>query len=357
MTAPSAPWPVDWSAAGPAQPAAAVVYDIPLRLPFRGQVRRRGMVWPSPAGWVEWSPFPDYGPSEAAAWLRATAELAQRGWPAPRRSHVPVNTTVPATDPETAHDLVAASGCATAKVKVAQAGQSLAQDLARVEAVRHALGPSGRLRLDANGAWSLDQADRALAQLARFDLEYVEQPCASVADLAQLRRRLRGRVLIAADESIRRADDPLRVVAERACDIAVLKVQPLGGVWRCLELAERLGLPVVVSSAVETSIGLAAGLALAAALPELPYACGLGTASLLRGDLTADPLLPRDGQLEVRPVALDPALAASWRAQPALSASWWDRLSQARRAASTAAAVSVGPAGSGVRGGRPGGHV
>ncbi|MDR1386258.1 MAG: o-succinylbenzoate synthase [Propionibacteriaceae bacterium] len=317
----------------PLAPPEAVVYDIPLRLPFRGQTRRRGMVWPSPAGWVEWSPFPDYGPAEAARWLRSATESARRGWPAPRRRRVPVNAIVPAVEPQIAHDLVVAAGCATAKVKVAQAGHRLAQDLERVEAVRQALGPAGRLRLDANGGWSLEEAERALVQLARFDLEYVEQPCASLADLARLRRRLvRRDVLIAADESIRRAPDPLQVVAERACDVAVLKVQPLGGVWRCLELAERLGLPVVVSSAVESSIGLAAGLALATALPELPYACGLGTASLLEGDLVDTPLIPQRGWLELRPVGLDPVRAELWRADPALAAAWWDRLARAGRA-------------------------
>ncbi len=146
------------------------------------------------------------------------------------------------------------------------------------------------MRVDANGGWSVDEAISAIAALtiAAHGLEYVEQPCASVEDLAAVRRKVG--VPIAADESIRRADDPFRVVELEAADIAVLKVAPLGGVHACLRIAEQIGLPVVVSSAVETSIGLAAGLALAAALPELPYACGLATTSLLAGDVVAEPL-------------------------------------------------------------------
>ncbi len=155
------------------------------------------------------------------------------------------------------------SGCSTAKVKVAEKGQTLADDVERVEAVRDAIGPQGKVRVDANGGWSVDEAISAIAALniAAHGLEYVEQPCASVEDLAAVRRKVG--VPIAADESIRRADDPFRVVELEAADIAVLKVAPLGGVHACLRIAEQIGLPVVVSSAVETSIGLAAGLALA----------------------------------------------------------------------------------------------
>ena len=186
-------------------------------------------------------------------------------------------------------------GCATAKVKVAEPGQSLAEDQARVEAVRDALGPSGRVRVDANGAWSVDDAVTAIGLLDRAagGLEYVEQPCATVEELAAVRRAVD--VPIAADESIRRASDPYLVRDLEAADIAVLKVQPLGGVRACLRIAEEIGLPVVVSSALETSVGIAAGLALAGALPSLPYACGLATVQLLTADVVAEPLLPVDG--------------------------------------------------------------
>jgi len=275
------------------RPLVSFVYDIPMPIRFRGITARQGMVFRGEAGWAEWSPFPEYGVAEAATWLRAALEAADQGFPPPVRQAVPVNVTIPATDPDTAHRLAAASGCATAKVKVAEPGQSLADDVARVEAVRDALGPDAHIRVDANGAWTADEAVAALKQLSRFGLEYAEQPCASVGELAAVRRVVRDLgVRIAADESIRRSGDPYRVKAAGAADIAVLKVQPLGGVRACLRLAEELDMQVVVSSALETSIGLRAGIGLAAALPDLPYACGLNTAPLLAGDLVTDPLVP-----------------------------------------------------------------
>lgn len=302
---------------------SASVYDIAMTVKFRGITRRQGMVWHGDAGWTEWSPFPEYGPHEAAAWLVAAREVADLGYPDPVRDAIPVNVTVPAVDADHAHRIVAGSGCGTAKVKVAEHGQSLADDLARLEAVRDAIGPAGRIRVDANGAWTVDEAERALIALHRFDLEYAEQPCATVTALAELRRRVARRgILVAADESIRRQGDPERVVSENAADIAVLKVQPLGGVRRCLELAERLGLPVVVSSALETSIGLRAGIALAASLPELPYACGLNTSALLRNDLTGLPLTAVDGRIPVRAVDVDEGLVAAAAAAPEVDA-WW----------------------------------
>jgi o-succinylbenzoate synthase len=234
-----------------------------------------------------------------------------------------VNATVPVVSPEAAHALVVASGCATAKVKVADPGSVPADDLARVEAVRDALGPSGHLRVDANAAWSVDQAVAAIAELDRAaaGLEYVEQPCASVEDLAAVRRRVS--VPIAADESIRRAVDPYRVRDLDAADIAVLKVQPLGGVRACLRIAEDIGMPVVVSSALETSLGLAAGVALAAALPRLDHACGLATRSLLTADVASPELVPVDGMLPVALPLVVPAWLGAVEASPDRVA-WWE---------------------------------
>ncbi len=226
-----------------------------------------------------------------------------------------MNVTVPAVGPAAAHALVTASGCRTAKVKVAERGQSLADDVARVEAVRDALGSGGAIRVDANGAWDVGQARRALRELGAFGLEYAEQPCATLAELAELRRTVD--VPLAADESIRRAEDPLTVRATGSCDIVVLKAQPLGGVRAALAVAEACGLPVVVSSAVETSVGLAAGVAFAAALPELRYACGLATMSLLDGDVTAAPLAEQAGVLPVARPGVDAARLAAWEADPA----------------------------------------
>jgi O-succinylbenzoate synthase len=301
-------------------------FSIPMPTTFRGITRREGMLIEGPAGWAEFSPFLDYDARESAPWLAAAIESAEREWPAPLRDRVPVNCTVPAVGAEQAAAIVRRSGCGTAKVKVAEKGQTLADDIERVEAVRDAIGPRGRVRVDANGAWTVDGAVSAIAalNLAAHGLEYVEQPCASVEDLAAVRRRVG--VPIAADESIRRAADPFRVVELEAADIAVLKVAPLGGVHACLRIAEQIGLPVVVSSAVDTSIGLAAGLALAAALPELPYACGLATTSLLDGDVVASPLVPVDGFLPVGRQSLD--LTAYDRV--ATDARWQARLSAVR---------------------------
>jgi O-succinylbenzoate synthase len=294
---------------------AVRAFAIPMRTRFRGITVREGALIEGPAGWGEFSPFAEYGPRECARWLACALEAACCGWPDPARARVGVNVTVPAVPPERAHEIVAGSGCRTAKVKVAEAGQGDADDVARVEAVRDAIGPAGRIRVDANGAWDVAHAARMLAALARFGLEYAEQPCASLPELAELRRRVD--VPLAADESIRRAEDPMAVRAAGAADIVVLKVQPLGGVRAALRVAAACGLPVVVSSAVESSVGLAAGVALAAALPELRYDCGLATMSLLAGDVTGEPLTAVDGTLPVRASVPDPRRLSAWEADPA----------------------------------------
>lgn len=312
-------------------PARTVAWSSPLRTRFRGLDARDGLLVRGTAGWAEFSPFWEYDDAESAAWLRAAREAADVGWPASVRSSVPVNVTVPATDPQRAHDIVSASdGCRTAKVKVAQrsadgAVEPVGREVARLEAVRDALGPGGRIRVDANGGWTLDEALRRLPLLDRAagGLEYVEQPCASVADLAAVRRSTS--VLVAADESIRRAEDPFAVLRAEAADVVVLKVQPLGGVRACLELAEQVGLPVVVSSALESSVGLAAGLALAAALPELPFACGLATSQLLVHDVVDEPLLPRGGEITVRRPEPSAAALARAAADPSTHERWVTR--------------------------------
>jgi o-succinylbenzoate synthase len=301
-------------------------FAIPMRTRFRGITLREGALIEGPAGWAEFSPFAEYRPRECARWLACALEAATTRWPAPLRQRIPVNVTVPAVGPEQAHAIVSGSGCRTAKVKVAERGQPLAADIARVEAVRDALGPRGKIRVDANGGWDTGAAERALRQLAAFGLEYAEQPCETLDELAALRRRVD--VPVAADESIRRAEDPLAVRAAGAADIVVLKVQPLGGVQAALRVAEACGLPVVVSSAVETSVGLAAGVALAAALPELGYACGLATMSLLTGDVTTVSLAEEDGTLPVTRPGLDPGRLAAWETDPA---PWRDRAAAAAR--------------------------
>jgi O-succinylbenzoate synthase len=307
--------------------SSVVVYSIPLRTRFRGITVREGILLHGLAGWGEFSPFWDYDAAESAEWLRAAREAADDGWPPAVRDQIPVNVTVPAVDADTAHRIVTASGgCRTAKVKVAEPGQDVDAEIARLEAVRDALGPAGAIRIDANGGWDVPTALDRLRVLDRAagGLEYAEQPVPTVADLAAVRRRTQ--VLIAADESIRRAQDPMAVVRAEAADVVVLKVQPLGGVRACLRLAERVGLPVVVSSALETSVGLAAGIALAAALPDLPYACGLATAQLLTADVVVESLRPVGGSIPVRRPVPDGARLAAGAASPEVRARWLERL-------------------------------
>jgi o-succinylbenzoate synthase len=284
-------------------------FRIPLTMAFRGLASREGVLLRGPSGWGEFSVFLDYPPATARRWRAAAWEAAAGSWPAPRRSRIPVNVTVPALPPPEAHALVAASGCSTAKVKVGHG-----DDYGRVAAVRDALGPGGRIRVDVNGAWDVDEAVRNLRLLGRYGLEYAEQPVATLEEMAELRKRVD--VPLAADESVRAAEDPLRISGLAAADIVVLKVQPLGGVRRALQIAERCGLPAVVSSALETSVGISAGLALAAALPDLPYACGLGTVALLEGDVVADPLIPEGGFLDVRRPQVDDSALARYEVDP-----------------------------------------
>ncbi|PSL05349.1 O-succinylbenzoate synthase [Haloactinopolyspora alba] len=302
-------------------------YAIPLRTRFRGITVREGMLVEGPAGWGEFCPFPEYDDTVAAPWLATAVEQGAADWPPPVRDRVPVNCTVPAVGPERAHHLAASSGCRTAKVKVADHPESAAEDLARVEAVRSALGPAGAVRVDSNAAWDVDTAVARIRELERAagGLEYVEQPCATIDELAAVRRRVD--VPIAADESIRRAEDPLAVAVAGAADVAVIKCTPLGGVRRALRVAEACGLPCVVSSALETSVGLAAQLALAGSLPTLEHACGLGTLSLLDGDLVsaADSSVPVGGALTVphRPPRPDPVALENYRMRDPEREAWW----------------------------------
>lgn len=309
---------------------ADVVYHpvkIPLRMKFRRVSWREAVIIEGRDGWGEFSPFPEYPPEVTVRWLAAALEAACAVWPTPVRDRVPVNTTVPAVPAPVAAALVSESGCSTAKVKVGEPGQSFSEDLERVAAVRQALGPSGRIRIDVNGTWSPDEAIERLGRLATYDLEYVEQPVATIEEIEQIRPHVE--VAIAGDEVIRLADDPMEVVERGVLDVLVLKVQPLGGMRRLLDLALRSDMPVVVSSALDTSVGLSTGLFAAAALPKLDHACGLGTGSLLAGDVVADRLLPQDGWIEVRRPEPVPELLAEWKADRATASSLMRRLRQA----------------------------
>ncbi|MFZ1287088.1 MAG: o-succinylbenzoate synthase [Candidatus Phosphoribacter sp.] len=314
-----------------------LVVRIPLRVPFRGIDTREVALLRGPLGWGEFGPFLDYPPAEAARWLAAAIEAAYAGWPAPVRDRVPVNATVPAVSATQVPGVLARlEGCTTAKVKVAEPRQSLADDLDRVAAVREHLGPAGLIRVDANGAWSVNEATEAIGRLAAYGLDYAEQPCREVSELVAVRIALARAgvdVRVAADESIRRAEDPLRVAREGAADLVVVKVAPLGGVARALEIVAGCGLPAVVSSALDTSVGIAAGVALAGALPALDGACGLGTVRLLDGDVTRESMVPARGWLSQRPIEVDEELAQRWAVPPHRRAWWRERLGAAYREA------------------------
>lgn len=349
-----------------------LVYSLPLVTKFRGINVREGLLLHGRFGWGECAPFWDYSPQESSIWLKSALEIANFGVLPPLkhsgapivRDFVPVNATIPVESPENNAVRTSALSCATAKVKVADPGVSLSEDAQRVRAVAEVLaerfGAQAHVRVDANAAWTLEQAQTGIELLQEAascvgGLEYVEQPCASVQEMAQLRQSLAGEVLVAADESIRRADDPLQVVSAGGADLAVVKVAPLGGPSQLLQLAKQLGevkpagevklagkmaiklaeelgleatvqpleelgveptakpaarpdkavvsstttrasippgeFPLVVSSALDSSIGLAAATAVAATLPVLPYACGLNTGRLLAEDVIDNPLV------------------------------------------------------------------
>ena len=294
------------------------VVVLPMRVRFRGITMRELALIDGPAGWGEFGAFTEYQPPEAATWLAAAIEAAYRPPPPVHRERIPINATVPAVDAARVAEVLARfPGARTAKVKVAEPGQTLADDVARVNAVR-ALVPA--VRVDANGGWTVAQAVAAAAALtADGDLEYLEQPCATVDELAALRAQVD--VPIAADESIRKAEDPLRVVRAGAADVAVLKVAPLGGVTPMLNIAAAVDIPIVVSSALDSAVGIGRGLLAAAALPQLSHACGLGTGGLFVEDV-AEPRLPVDGYLPVEATVPDPARLAALAA-PAQRRQWW----------------------------------
>jgi O-succinylbenzoate synthase len=301
------------------------VVTIPLRHRFRGVTERHAVLLRGEAGWGEFSPFAEYQPPVTSRWLKAAIEAATHPFPPPRRQSVLVNVTVPEVDPETAARLVTESGCRTAKVKV---GSDVSADWNRVGAVRDALGPEGHIRIDVNGGWDVGTARKRIATLSQFGLEYVEQPVASFEEMTELRRHVD--VPLAADELVRSGTPPERI--SEAADLVVIKAQPLGGIEESLSLVERTGLPAVVSSALETSVGLAQGVALAAALPELARACGLGTGLLLGGDVGAEPLLPEQGSITTRRVIPSPDLMARWAATPAVQRTMLLRLEAAYEA-------------------------
>ncbi|QDZ43232.1 o-succinylbenzoate synthase [Corynebacterium sp. sy039] len=313
----------------------AHVVALPMRVRFRGITMREALLIEGPAGWGEFSPFIEYDAPEAAWWLASGLEMAYVAPPAPRREKIEVNATIPAVEPsEVAEILAGYPGVKTVKVKVAEPGQNLAQDCARVAAVRD-YDPHLKIRVDANGGWSPAQAlaaAHALGQLGQLD--YLEQPCATVAELQHLRSELAAQGItarIAADESIRRALDPYHVAKQQAADVAIVKAAPLGGVRRLLEIGSFMrqrGLAITVASALDTGVGMNAGIAAVAALPEPPAAAGLATQQLFVEDITpARPLI--DGHLSTVMLAPEPERLAALAASGSRKDWWLDRLAQA----------------------------
>jgi o-succinylbenzoate synthase len=285
--------------------STAKVVSIPLRTKFRGLTERELLVFEGPNGWSEWAAFTEYQDEEAATWLQAAIEWGFEQVPEPIRKQVPVNAILPAVPTnEVAKVLDRAGKFSTVKIKVADPKQSVADDLARILEVRN-LFADIKLRLDANGGYAVSQALELIAELASnsIEIEFFEQPVATIAELAELRVEIAKRgvkVKIAADESVRRSSDPLAVELAGAADLLVLKSAPLGGINSALAVAKSSKLEICASSAMQSSIGLAAELHFASCLPELNYDAGLGTGYLFGGDLTADRLIPENGILELR---------------------------------------------------------
>ena len=309
------------------------VVSIPLTTPFRGLTHREALLMEGPIGPAEWSPFPEYDDAEAATWLRAALEQAfESATPAP--TSIRVNGTIPAVPAKDVSGLLASAGMpTTVKVKVGGPGSTLADDVARVSAVRDALGPSGRIRLDANGSWTLDEAEHAIREMEMLDLDYVEQPVEGLSDMAELRRRIsRLGIQVAADESIRRFADIDAVIDQEACDVAVLKVQPLGGLEASLQVADKAlnaGLDVVVSSALETSVGLYRGAQLVGWLQDRSSPvldAGLGTQAFFSADVVDAPLVAEGGVLRVTPPVLTSDKLETLRASTERTDWWHQRL-------------------------------
>lgn len=308
---------------------SARVVSLPLHTKFRGLNQREALLFEGPNGWAEWSPFIEYPDEEAAVWLQAAIEFAF----APRiktlREQIAVNATLPAVAPTEVTGVLQRFGkFNTVKIKVAEPGQSIEEDLARITAAAE-FAPLANIRLDANGGYSVEQALQLAHELAEelLDIEYLEQPVATIAEMAELRLKLKTFGLrIAADESVRKVSDPIAVAHAGAADILVLKAAPLGGISRAMQISSEAGLPVVVSSALETSVGISMGALLAASLPQLNFDCGLATASLLAADVTEQPLLPIDGMIEVRRVEVSHELLEKHAANQERTEWWLARL-------------------------------
>ncbi|MFM2024007.1 MAG: hypothetical protein RLZZ56_20 [Actinomycetota bacterium] len=307
--------------------ASARVVSLPLRTSFRGIQTREALLFEGENGWAEWSPFLEYEDEEAAVWLNAAIEFASGSLPPLLRTQIGINATLPAVGPNDVERALKPFGkFRTVKIKVAEKGQALQDDLNRIIKVWQTY-PDAKIRLDANGGLTVSEAISLVGMMLEngIKLEYFEQPCRTIAELAEFKhllRRYSDSVKVAADESVRKVSDPLAVALAGAADILVLKTSPLGGIRRTLDIAREAGLPVVVSSALDTSVGISMGLHLAGALSDLTYECVLGTSAMFIGDVTKEPLIAEDGLLVVRRVVPDESKLQVFAAEDH-RADWW----------------------------------
>ena len=314
-----------------------VPFSLNLTTEFRGIGVRTGALISGSTGWGEFAPFPEYDDKIAARWLAGALEAAFGKFPERVRSSVPVNAIIPimglAQTKTAVESAVTIQGMTTFKIKVANDSPvSFAADLARIKMVRSTLDElvaGGKIRIDVNGSWSVSQALEYLNQIVAEigELDYVEQPCAGIEELIRLRNKMSAwsqPVRIALDESIRMATQIDISTLREVADVIVVKAIPLGGVQRSLELVNEIGLPTVISGSLDSSVGLSSSIALAAAVPELYGACGLGTGTLFAQDLVTPTTLPVNGQLPVRRSSPDAQLLTSAAARVTQADRlWW----------------------------------
>jgi O-succinylbenzoate synthase len=309
--------------------ASARVLSVPMRVKFRGITHREVVLFEGTHGWTEWSPFLEYQDEEASVWLRAALEFGFAQTPRLNKSAIYINATLAAVAPDRVEEQLSAFGSfRTVKIKVAEPGQTIEEDLARVRRVRE-LHPSVSIRLDANGGFDVSTAIELAKELAleSIDLEYFEQPVKTIAELAEVRMKLaRIGVKVAADESVRKVSDPLAVAHANAADVLVIKAQPLGGIQSALEITREAKHAVTVSSALETSVGISMGLHLAAAVEIESFDAGLGTVALLADDVCEEPFIAENSMLYVTRAVPSASKLTSLAADSERTQWWQERL-------------------------------
>ena len=309
--------------------ASARVLSVPMRVKFRGITHREVVLFEGTHGWTEWSPFLEYQDEEASVWLRAALEFGFAQTPRLNKSAIYINATLAAVAPDRVEEQLSSFGSfRTVKIKVAEPGQTIEEDLARVRRVRE-LHPSASIRLDANGGLDVATAIELAKELAleSIDLEYFEQPVKTIAELAEVRLKLaRIGVRVAADESVRKVSDPLAVAHANASDVLVIKAQPLGGIQSALDITREAKLAVTVSSALETSVGISMGLHLAAAIEVESFDAGLGTVALLADDVCEEPFIAENSMLYVTRAVPSASKLTSLAADSERTQWWQERL-------------------------------